>query len=66
MHQKKGKRILIYFLLLLIFASINNINLNKNKFSKVENINITGLNNFDNEIILNNLKKFKFRKYIFY
>ena len=65
MHQKKGKRILIYFLLLLIFASINNINLNKNKFSKVENINITGLNNFDNEIILNNLKNLNLENIFF-
>ena len=43
MQQRKSKKILIYFFLLLVVGSINNINLNSLKFQKINNINITGL-----------------------
>ena len=33
MHQRKGKRILVYFFLLLFVGSVNNINLSKIKKS---------------------------------
>ena len=56
MHQRKSKKIILYFFLLIIFASINNISLNKIKFNKVNNININGLNNIDNKIVLKELK----------
>ena len=54
MQQRKSKKILIYFFLLLIVGSINNINLNRLKFQNVNNINITGLG-IENKLIL--LKK---------
>ena len=60
MHQKKSKKIFIYFFLLLIFGSINNINLNNKEFSKVKKINIIGLNDDDKEIILRNLQSISF------
>ena len=65
MHQQTGKRIFVYFLLLLTFTSINNINLSKIKFNKVKNINILGLNNLDSEIILNDLKNLNLENIFF-
>ncbi len=65
MHQQIGKKIFVYFLLLLIFASINNINLSEIKFNKVRNINIEGLNNLDSEIILKDLKNLNLENIFF-
>ncbi len=56
MHQRKGKRILVYFFLLLFVGSLNNINLSKIKINKVENINISGLDIFSNKILLKKIK----------
>ncbi len=56
MHQRKGKRILVYFFLLLFVGSVNNINLSKIKINKVENINISGLDIFSNKILLKKIK----------
>ena len=57
MQQRKSKIVVTYFLLLIFLGSINNINLSKVNFNKVENINISGLNQFDIEILLKDLKK---------
>jgi len=57
MHQRKGKKILIYFFLFLLVGSINNISLNNLKFEKIKNINVIGLNNEDNIVLLQNIKK---------
>ena len=35
MHQRKGKKILIYFFLLLLVGSINNISLNNFELKKL-------------------------------
>ena len=35
MHQRKGKKILIYFFLLLLVGSINNIGLSNLKFKEI-------------------------------
>ena len=56
MQQRKSKIILIYFFLLIILGSVNNLSLSKIKFNKVENINISGLDSPDNIIIQNDLK----------
>ena len=55
MHQNKSKKILVYFFLLLAFGSINNKSFDKVNFFQIENINITGLSDIDNEILLSNL-----------
>ena len=60
MHQKKSKKIFIYFFLLLIFGSINNINFKKKELKKIKKINIIGLNDNDKKIILQNLQSIKF------
>jgi cell division protein FtsQ len=58
MQQRKSKKILIYFFLLLVVGSINNINLNGLKFQNVNNINITGLDIRDKSTLLKQIKNF--------
>ena len=55
MHQRKNKKILIYFFLLIIVSSIGNNKINIYKFKKIENINIFGLDEKNNQILLNKL-----------
>ena len=57
MHQKKNKKILVYFFLIIILGSINNIELSNLRFNNIDKINVSGLNQIDNEIIKNDLKK---------
>ena len=52
MHQRKGKKILIYFFLLILVGSINNIDLSSLKFEKVKDINVDGLEETENSILL--------------
>ena len=59
MHQRKSKKILIYFFLLFLVGSINNINIDNLKFQSVKNINVTGLENEDNSIISKKIKNLK-------
>ena len=56
MHQRKGKKILIYFFLLLLVGSINNIGLSNFKFKEIDNINVVGLNDYENVILLQKIK----------
>lgn len=56
MHQRKGKKILIYFCLLFLVGSINNIELNNLKFEAIKNINVLGLGQKDNKILFNDIK----------
>ena len=51
MHQRKGKKILIYFFLLILVGSINNINFSSIKLKEIDNINVVGLNNYENVIL---------------
>ena len=55
MHQRKSKKILIYFFLLVLVGSINNNSINNLKFEKIKNINIFGLDENNRKKILNNL-----------
>ncbi len=61
MHQNKSKKILIYFFLLLVVGSINNKTFSKIKFFQIKNINIKGLADIENEILLSNLDNFLFK-----
>jgi cell division protein FtsQ len=58
MQQRKSKKILIYFFLLLVVGSINNINLNGLKFQKINNLNITGLDTNNKLILLKKIENF--------
>ena len=52
MPQRKGKKILIYFFLLLLVGSINNDKINSLKFETIKNINVLGLGHDDNQVLL--------------
>jgi len=58
MRQRKSKKILAYFFLLLVVGSINNINFNDLKLQNINNINIVGLNIEDKLILLKKIKNF--------
>jgi len=58
MQQPKSKKILIYFFLLLIVGSINNINFNSLKLQNINNIDITGLDIKDKSILLTEIQNF--------
>jgi len=58
MQQRKSKKILIYFFLILIVGSINNINLNVLKFQNINNINIIGLDIKNKLILLEEIENF--------
>ena len=55
MPQRKGKKILIYFFLLLLVGSINNNSINSLKFEKIKNINVLGLGHNNNQVLLYNI-----------
>ncbi len=56
MHQKKSKKILVYFFLLIIVSTISNNSLNNLKFTKINNIEISGLDQKHNKILLDKIK----------
>ena len=56
MHQRKGKKILLYLFLLLIIGSINNNSLSKIQFEKIKNIKISGLSENENTKLLEKIK----------
>ena len=56
MHQRKSKKILIYFFLLIIVGSITNINLNNLKFYEIKDINVSGLDEYNNKLLIENIK----------
>ena len=64
MQQRKSKIVIIYFLFLIFLGSINNISLSKVNFNKVENIDISGLNQFDIENLLKDLKKLNLKIFL--
>ena len=59
MHQRKSKKILIYFFLLFLVGSINNIDILDLKFLSVKEINVTGLEKEENSIISKKIKNLK-------
>ena len=65
MHQRKSKKFLIYFFLLIIISSTNNISLNNLEFQKVRNIEISGLNEIENSLIINQIKNLNLNNIFF-
>ena len=59
MHQRKSKKILIYFFLLFLVGSINNIDIHNLKFLSVKEINVTGLENDENLTMSKKIKNLK-------
>ena len=56
MPQLISKKLFIYFFLFLFLVTINNKNLSKLNFYRINDINVFGLNEAENLKILNNLK----------
>ena len=56
MQQRKSKKILIYFFLLLVVGSINNINFNDLKLHNINNINVVGLDIENKSSLLKKIK----------
>ena len=65
MQQRKSKKILIYFFLLLVVGSINNINFNDLKLQNVNKINIVGLDIEDKLILLKKINNFNLNNIFF-
>ncbi len=65
MHQRKSKKFLVYFFLLIIVSTINNNSINKLKFKNIQNINVTGLNEKDNQKIVNEIKSLNLENIFF-
>ena len=58
MQERKSKKILIYFFLLLIVGTINNINIDGLKSQNIKDINIVGLDIKDKKVLLKKIKNF--------
>ena len=56
MHQRKSKKILIYFFLLFFVGSIQNTELDNLRFNEIKNINVSGLGKYDDLILLQEIK----------
>ena len=56
MHQRKSKNLLIYIFLLIIISSTNNISLKDLEFQRVKNIEVSGLGEIENKLIIDQVK----------
>ena len=65
MHQRKSKKILIYFFLLIILSSVSNLNLYNSSFDNIKTISVIGLNENDKNKIINDLEYLKLEKIFF-
>ena len=65
MHQRKSKKILLYFLLLIILGTFNNHLVTKIELLKLKNIEVLGLNEDTNKKIKNDLIFLKFQNLFF-
>jgi len=65
MHQKKSKKILLYFFLLIILGTFNNHSLIKIELPKLKNIEVSGPNEDINQKIANDLTFLKFQNLFF-
>ena len=61
MHQQINKKILIYIFLFVLLGSLNNKYLSKIQFPNISHINVTGLNDIENQEIAKSLNFFKFK-----
>ena len=59
MHLRKSKKSIIYFFLLIMFGSINNINLRNIEINKIKSIKVDGFENKENRIITEKITDLK-------
>ena len=65
MHQRKSKQIVIYFFLLLLFGSINNIAFHNTQFLNLKKILVSGLDEKDNEELIKKINNLKLKNTFF-
>ena len=65
MHQRKSKKIFIYFFLLFLFGSINNISFPNSKLLNLNNITVSGLDDKNNRDTKKKLKGLKLNNIFF-
>ena len=65
MHQRKSKKLLIYFFLLILISSTNNISLNNLEFQKIRNIEVSGLSEIENSLIIEKIKNLNLNNIFF-
>ena len=65
MHQQISRKILIYLFIFIILTSINNFKYLDLKLFKIDQINISGLNNLENINLYNDIKDYKKRNIFF-
>ena len=65
MHRKKNKNILLYFLLFIFLGSIHNQILSKNNLLEIKYIKVFGLQDYENEKIIDDLNFLKFKNLYF-
>jgi len=56
MHQRKSKKLLIYFFFFIIISSTNNVSLKNLEFQKVRSIEVSGLGEIENKLIVDQIK----------
>tara|TARA_B100000902_G_scaffold394376_1_gene450574 strand:+ start:681 stop:1352 length:672 start_codon:yes stop_codon:yes gene_type:complete len=65
MHQRKSKKVLLYFFLIIIFGSINNFNLYKLNLTQIKKINISGFEDTNSQNLLNEIKNLNLENLFF-
>ncbi len=65
MHQRKSKKLIIYFFLLFILGSINNITITNFKFDEIKKIEISGLDDGDSKILLKQIQDLNLKNIFF-
>jgi len=65
MHQRKSKKILIYFFILILVGSINNIKFNLVNLNKINQIKISGLNNLESNNIFEKINNLNLKSIFF-
>ena len=59
MHQRISRKIIIYLFLFTILATVNNLKYINLQIFKIDQINISGLDNIDNKNLYESIKNFK-------
>ena len=65
MHQQISRKIIIYLFLFTILASVNNLKYINLQIFKIDQINISGLDNIDNTNLHESIKNFKNKNLFF-
>ena len=65
MHRKKSNKIFVYFFLLILVGSIHNISFIDIDFNSIKEINVSGLDEKDNENLSKEIKNLKLNNIFF-